>query len=98
MSDAKYLKWLRTKPCMICGQFREYRNGAGVSQAAHVRLFGRGGVGMKPPYSAVPLCSQCHGLQHNKSHEIYGNKEWWINKADFYLEAWLHGAGSGVHR
>ena len=80
-NDKAYLAWLRTKFCMICGANPP-------SQAAHVRLGGRGGTGIKPLFSAVPLCANCHGIQHSKSHETYGDKDFWLGKADEYLNKW----------
>lgn len=86
--DVAFRAWLRKQPCCICGRFKEWPLGEGRSQAAHVRLGGRGGVSIKPLLSSVPLCIDDHGLQHNESHEIFGNKDFWVNLADLYLARW----------
>ncbi len=80
-SDKAFLAWLRTKPCCVC---KSHLN----IQAAHVRLGGRGGIGMKPSFSAVPLCGGCHHIQHEKGHSSLMPTERWIELADYYLETW----------
>lgn len=56
--NASYLEFIRQLPCIACS------TQAGV-QAAHVRMAGDGGIGLKPSdYRAVPLCARCHGEQH----------------------------------
>lgn len=53
-----YLAWLRQQPCVGCK-----RAPAGV--AAHVRIGGGGGTGLKPSdFRAVPMCHDCHTWQH----------------------------------
>lgn len=81
--DAKYLKWLRTLPCAICGHYPP-------SQAAHIRLGGVGGVAQKPIFSAIPCCANCHTTQHRKSHEAIGNKDFWLLLKDKYLKLWIN--------
>lgn len=55
----KHLTWIRGLVCVMC--FAE-----NPIEAAHVRILGGGGMGMKPAdYDAVPLCRDCHSLQHN---------------------------------
>jgi hypothetical protein len=88
-TDKAYRAFIRTLPCCICGQFREWLHGQGVSQAAHVRLGGRGGTAYKPPYSAVPLCDRCHKTQH-ESHENMGGKDFWLHLANKYLTMWAN--------
>lgn len=64
--SAAYLGWIRDQACCVC------YNGA-PSQAAHVRIGGHGGVGLKPSdFRAVPLCARCHGIQHQ-----YGERSFW---------------------
>lgn len=91
--DVQFLEWLRKQPCCICSDFREYVHGIGRSQAAHVRLGGRGAVADKPLFSAVPLCNDDHGLQHQAGHEAHGSKEVWLNLADAYLYRWQRMTG-----
>ena len=58
MKDNGYLKHIRSKPCLICGQ---------DSIAHHVRFPGFCGIGQKPSdYFTVPLCQYpCHNILHN---------------------------------
>lgn len=79
--DKKFLNFLRGLPCCVCGKPPR-------SQAAHVRLGGRGGMGQKPLFSAVPLCATCHNIQHNQSHESIAKSDWWLDKADYCLDLW----------
>jgi hypothetical protein len=81
--DKLFLAWLRTLPCLI-GLGCE-----GKTEAAHVTLMGRASKGMKPPMSAVPLCSRHHREQHQYGHERFGTKEWWINHADAYARRFM---------
>lgn len=68
--DAKYLAWLRELPCVACGRTS---TDSYCSQAAHVRVGGDGGMGLKPSdYRAVPLCFMCHRAQHD-----YGERTFW---------------------
>ncbi len=80
-TDRPYLDWLRTKPCCHCGE-------PPPSDPAHVRLGGRAGVGMKPLFSAVPLCHRCHARQHQRSHSDLMPADEWLRLADRFLVAW----------
>jgi hypothetical protein len=54
----KYLAWVRTLPCCVCG---------GLAEAAHhlIGVGGQGGMGTKAPDShAMPVCSTCHRKIH----------------------------------
>ena len=55
----KYKKFIRSKPCIICGK---------TSQAHHVRrsYFGAG-MGIKPSdFVCIPLCRECHSPDTEK--------------------------------
>jgi hypothetical protein len=56
--SAAYLKWVRTRPCCLCG---------GMAEAAH-HLIGtgqQGGMGTKAPDDlTMPVCSTCHCKIH----------------------------------
>lgn len=86
-NDNAYLEWLRSQPCCVCGASPR-------SQAAHVRLNSRGGIGQKPLFSAVPLCARCHHTQHTQSHESIATSDWWISQADSFLEKWKNNENS----
>lgn len=50
----KYLAWIRTLPCAICGE-------PGPSMAAHQRILGKGSANKKPPDDeTLPNCNDCH--------------------------------------
>lgn len=69
--NAKYLAYIRTNDCAACG-----RNAP--SQAAHVRMGGDGGMGLKPSdYRTVPLCGSCHYRQHQ-----IGERKFWDQQVD----------------
>ncbi len=59
--SARYLAWIRTKPCLICGA---------KSEAAHTGL--DGGMAQKSSdFSALPICSRHHNWGHAGSfHEL----------------------------
>lgn len=68
--DPKYLKWIRTQPCIVCGK-------EGETEAAHIRIGAHAGKGEKPgDDSCVPLCSDCHRWQHSE-----GEKQFWTCEA-----------------
>ncbi|HYF36060.1 MAG TPA: hypothetical protein VD994_12270 [Prosthecobacter sp.] len=49
--DKRYLDWIRTQPCAVCGIEWEI-------EAAHT---GPHGLGQKSSdHSAIPLCAECH--------------------------------------
>lgn len=56
-----YLAYIRELPCIGCDQLPNEG-----CEAAHVRIGGGGGMGLKPSdYRAVPLCHGCHARQHS---------------------------------
>jgi len=79
-SDRTYLDWLKRLSCCVCHRT--------PCDPAHVRLNGRGGMGQKPLFSAVPLCRTCHMQQHTQGHSSIMPSEQWIELADFYLRMW----------
>lgn len=70
-----YLAFIRSEPCMgICGESEHLRNGPNFTgiEAAHCRILGGGGVGLKPSdFYAIPLCNRCHGMQHQKGERTF---------------------------
>jgi len=71
-SDDEFLAWLRTQRCVAMGGCR------GDVVAAHVRRVSEGaGVGIKPPYCAIPLCDHHHSYAHQYGDSTLGNREWW---------------------
>lgn len=81
-TDAQYLEWLRGQSCAVCGA-------QAPSEAAHVRRINQGsGTGIKPPYSAIPLCNHCHHAQHEQGESAIGGKEQVDKYAAAYLRLW----------
>ena len=59
--DSKYLQWIRTLPCVVCGTNRNV-------EAAHT---GAHGLGQKSPdSSAIPLCIRHHRTGADSYHEL----------------------------
>lgn len=57
----KYLAWIRTQPCLVCGSIRRV-------EAAHT---GPHGLGQKSPdTSAVPLCAAHHRTATDSYHRL----------------------------
>src|ERR1022692_3181067 len=57
----KYLAWIRTQPCLVCGSTR-------WTEAAHT---GPHGLGQKSPdTSAVPLCAKHHRTGNDSYHRL----------------------------
>lgn len=68
-TDDDYLEWCRDQKCAHCGK-------APRSEAAHVRRIANGaGTGIKPPFSAIPLCTEDHGAQHQHGESAIGGKD-----------------------
>lgn len=58
--DAKYLKWIRTQPCLAHGVHAAVR-----IEAHHIHEIGQKGMGTKAPdRRAIPLCPIAHRLYH----------------------------------
>lgn len=68
-TDDEFLTHLRQQPCLFC-------RADGPSEAAHVRRIANGaGIGIKPQYSAIPLCHECHAKQHSQGESVFSNSE-----------------------
>ena len=67
--DKAYLKWVRSKPCVITG-----RTGDDIDPA-HIRYNLGGGMGLKPSDDrVVPLYNGLHRLQHSRSEISFWTK------------------------
>lgn len=85
-TDADYRAWLRRQSCA-------YRSGVigceGGSEAAHVRRVADGaGTGIKPEYSAIPLCAGHHRIQHSHGEGALGGRQWFDKQRIEYLVQW----------
>lgn len=84
-SDEEFLSWLETRQCCM----RKLGGCHGDIVAAHVRRVSEGaGTGVKPKYSAVPMCDAHHRLQHQKGESALGGKEVFDRKRAYYLQEW----------
>lgn len=82
-TDAQYLEWLRGHSCAFC--FAK-----GATEAAHVRRVNQGGgTDIKPQYSAIPLCRDCHrAAQHEQGKTAIGGKAQVDKYAAALLRLW----------
>lgn len=98
MVDAGFLKWLRLKPCCVCGR-------AAPSEAAHLRMgnidIGKRATGMaeKPSdFWAMPLCSYCHRTNTNSQHNLGEIAFWkavWIDPFALAIKLYAEFGGQG---
>ena len=85
-SDDLFLEWLKTQEC-AWKDAPDRHDGDIV--AAHVRRIADGaGTGIKPQYSAIPLCNKHHLQQHQHGESHLGGKEWFDRKRIEYVEKW----------
>ena len=93
-SDEEFLSWTRKQFCCICDHLDVDRDtGIEQNEAAHVRRVGLGsGTGIKPAYSAVPLCHDCHHKQHNKGESELLEGAGWEKLRAKYLTSWCKSA------
>lgn len=96
-TDADYQAWCRKQKCAKCGAV------AGI-EYAHVRRIVHGaGAGVKPEYSGIPLCGDCHHLQHLRGESAFGEfgvgsgKAWFDAQRIKHLEKWAHDAYKAYH-
>ena len=78
MRCPKYLAWVRTLPCSLCGQE--------AHDAHHIKMMGVGGMGQSAPdLTVMPLCRTCHQDVH-KGPANYPQAKWMIDtlKKAFY--------------
>lgn len=65
--DKKYVKWIRTQPCLVC--FKT------PSQAHHYRTAENSGMGIKPADEwCVPLCHAHHSELHKTGIKTFSGK------------------------
>lgn len=104
-TDIQFLSWVSYQPSVIDGEYNQGYDNKGFprSIACHVRRLCRGaGMGIKPPFSAVPMTDRQHQLQSGRDgefrllrkyrFEILTPEEaakWFENAADEILEKWI---------
>ena len=85
-TDDEFLAWLRTQPCAKTGQ---QSSESDPVVAAHVRRVSEGaGMGIKPPYCAIPLLDSLHRLQHQKGESAVAVREWWESQRIVHVHRW----------
>jgi hypothetical protein len=85
-TDDEYLSWLREQSCAFC---KSPPNEHKPIEAAHVRRVASGaGTGIKPQYSAIPLCHKHHAEQHQHGESILGGELWFDRKRIEYISRW----------
>ena len=89
--DIEYQAWCRTLPCAKCGSPGEYVESKGrcFSQYAHSTIGGKGGKGIKALLSGLPLCGDCHTIQHQQGHLALAPREWWIETPKAFLRRFI---------
>lgn len=104
-TDKQFLKWVTYQPSAIDGEFNQHEDNEGKPRniACHVRRLKLGaGMGIKPPFSAIPMTDEQHRLQSSKDGEIkvlrkhlglaYDADEaakWFEDAANDTLVAWI---------
>lgn len=85
-TDADFLEWCQLQSCPW-----ESGDHGGDVVAAHVRRVANGaGVGIKPQFSAIPLCHTHHDLQHRHGEgAALGGKEWFDRQRMKHVHDWL---------
>lgn len=88
--DWAFLEWVRTQPCLAPSMLQGKCTPChGDVVAAHVRRIANGaGTGIKPPWSAIPLCARHHHDQHQHGESVLGGKDLWDQMRIHTVEAW----------
>ena len=77
LRDQGYLDWLKGQPPLILGR--------GDTVYHHIKLFGRGGTGIKPPDDdCIPISDSIHQRIHNSK---YGEKRVLLKEHRYTVEA-----------
>lgn len=85
-TDEEFLEWVKQHPCCAASAISQCE---GDVVAAHVRRVANGaGTGIKPEYSAVPLCNLHHSLQHQKGESALGGKDWFDAQRVRFVQKW----------
>lgn len=86
-TDEEFLVWVRQQPCAY-NTYAAAEHGGDVV-AAHVRRIANGaGTGIKPPYSAIPLCDRHHQMQHQEGESALDGKEWFDEQRAKHVTRW----------
>lgn len=89
-TDEQFLAWLRTQPCACAKSLTGSIDCGGDVVAAHVRRVANGaGTGIKPQYSAIPMCDAHHRWQHQHGETPFGGPEWFDKQRGEHLVRWV---------
>jgi len=86
-TDDEFLAWIRKQPCAWDGK-QCLADGNPVIAAHNRRVANGSGTGIKPPYSAIPLCYKRHQAQTDHGYSAVGGRDWWDKKRIEYLQQW----------
>lgn len=90
-ADSNFLAWLRQQRCVAdVGMLpHEQKACGGMIVAAHVlRIANGAGKGIKPEYSAIPLCDKHHRLQHQHGESYVGGADHFDKQRIRHLQNW----------
>lgn len=89
-TDQEYLNWTKTQPCCVRGSLIADKAHDGDIVPAHVRRIANGaGTGIKPEYSAVPMCNKHHQLQHQSGESAVGGKQFLDRERAHHISRWM---------
>jgi hypothetical protein len=90
-TDEEYLEWCKHQKCAKCRWTPHWEMDTFMlCDPAHVRRVSDGsGTGIKPAYSAIPLCHKCHVEQHTHGESYLGGKESFDKLRIQHVQSWL---------
>lgn len=80
-TDEQYKAWCRKRPSAYSGKNENV-------VYAHYRTAANSGVGMKPPFSGIPLTFTEHNLQHRVGQYSFMERERWEYLVNQHLRLW----------
>ncbi len=87
-TDKEFLAWVSHQPSVIDGNFNQYNPNRNI--ACHVREISIGsGMGIKPPFSAVPMTNEQHRMQTLYGYNYFHPMSWWKKKRDWMVAQWI---------
>ena len=87
--DAAFLDFIRGREICVALPLEDDITCRGGIVPAHVRRIAKGaGTGIKPEYSAVPMCDYHNQRQHQRGESHVGGKDYLDRQAAKYLEKW----------
>jgi len=81
-TDNQYQAWVRKQPSALSGSTSNI-------VYAHYRTARNSGIGIKPPFSGIPLTYIEHLEQHQIGQFNFMPREWWVEQVNFHLNEWI---------